>query len=85
MVVQLCDAEGRAIRTDNFKVEFEIEGEAELLGVNTGAPDYNEDFQTNSIVTDHGRYLAIIRSTTKAGMIKVTAKAEGLEGQRVRG
>ena len=83
LVVQLYDSEGIPVKTENARVTFRIEGDAELLGVDTGAPDYNEDFQTDNLVTDQGRCLAIIRSTREAGMIKVTATVEGMQEQSV--
>lgn len=83
LVVQLVDAEGREVKTENTKIEFEVEGDVRWLGVDTGADDNINPFQTKSIVTDKGRCLAIVQSNLNAGTVTVTAKAEGLEAQTV--
>lgn len=83
LVVQLQDAQGRDITFKDFNVTFEIEGPAKLLGVDNGAPDNIQDFQSNSLKTSQGRALAIIQSKREAGLIKVTAKAKGFKSQTV--
>ncbi len=83
LVVQLIDEKGREVKTENVKVTFEVEGDARLLGVDNGADDNINPFQSNSIVTSQGRCLAIIQSTKNAGTVKVKAIAEGYEPQEV--
>ncbi|WP_075601767.1 glycoside hydrolase family 2 TIM barrel-domain containing protein [Saccharicrinis aurantiacus] len=83
LVVQLVDEKGREVKTENTKVEFEIVGDARLLGVDTGADHNNQDFQSNSIVTDKGRCLAIIQANKTKGTLKVNVKAEGFETQTI--
>ncbi|WP_430933770.1 glycoside hydrolase family 2 TIM barrel-domain containing protein [Saccharicrinis sp. 156] len=83
LVVQLVDAEGRAIKTENVKVDFEIEGDVRLLGVDTGADDNIQDFQSNTIVTNKGRCLAIVQSNKTKGNVTVKAKANGFETRAV--
>jgi len=78
IVVQLIDEKGRAVKTENTEIEFEIEGDARLLGVDTGADDNIQDFQSNKIFTDKGRCLAIIQSTKKSGTIKIKVKSKDL-------
>ena len=84
LLVQLVDEEGNPVKTENTNVEFEIQGNAKLLGVDSGNFNKHQDFQSNKIETYKGRCLAIIQSTKKAGTIRVTAKAEGLESQTVK-
>ena len=83
LVVQLYDQEGHPVKTENTRIDFEIEGEAKLLGVDNGDNDNIQDFQSPGIVTSQGRCLAIIQSTKTPGMVKVTARAEGFEAQTV--
>lgn len=83
LVVQLVDKEGRTVKTENTKVEFEIIGDARLLGVDTGADDNIQDFQSNSLVTAKGRCLAIIQSTKTKGKVTVKVKADGFETKEV--
>lgn len=84
LVVQLQDEKGLPVKTENVHIEFEIEGDAKLLGVDNGAFANTQDFQSNGLLTDEGRCLAIIQSTPQKGTIKVTAKAEGFEHQMVK-
>jgi len=83
LVVQLVDKKGTAIKTENKKVTFKIEGEAKLLGVDNGEDDNIQDFQSNSIFTAKGHCLAIIQSKKKADTIKVIVTVEGYESKSV--
>ena len=83
LVVQLVDDQGRAIKTENRKVTFEIVGDAKLLGVDTGEEDNIQNFQSDTIVTGKGRCLAIIQSKKEAGEVVVIAKIDGLQDQSV--
>jgi len=82
-VVQLVDKNGNAVLTENTTVEFELEGPAKLLGVDCANHHKHQEFQSNNIETYKGRCLAIIQSTKEAGTVKITAKANGFEGQAV--
>ncbi len=80
IVVQFQDELKRNVKTENNKVTFTLEGEARLLGVDNGASDNIQDFQSTSLVTHKGRALAIIQSNKGAsGIVKVTAKSNGIE------
>ncbi len=82
-VVQLVDKDGIPVQTKETKVEFEVEGDAKLLGVDNGAATNVQDFQSNSLTTAKGRCLMILQSTKKAGTVNVTVKAEGYENKVV--
>ncbi len=77
----LFDAEGRQVRSHERQVSVQIAGAATLLGVDNGAPNNVQGFQTNRIETHRGRALAIVQSTRKPGPIEVTISSEGLEPQ----
>lgn len=83
LVVQLIDTEGRDVITENADIEFSIEGDVSWLGVDNGARDNIQDFQSKTIATAKGKALAIVQSTKKKGAIKVTAKAQGFEDKTV--
>lgn len=83
LVVQVKDAKGNIVRTDNRKVTFEVSGEAKLLGVDNGEPSNINDFQSNSVDTGRGQALAIIQSKKIVGPVTVTAKIDGLADQSV--
>ncbi|PWJ37951.1 glycoside hydrolase family 2 TIM barrel-domain containing protein [Sediminitomix flava] len=83
LVAQLIDANGIPVKTENVNIEFEIEGNAKLLGVDNGAWTNIQDFQSDELTTSKGRGLAIIQSTKESGEIKITAKADGFEPQSI--
>ena len=49
LVVQLLDKDGIPVQTENTNVEFVIEGDAKLLGVDCGNFHKHQDFQSNKI------------------------------------
>ena len=84
LVVQLRDKEGRPVVTKDTRYHFEIEGDARLLGVDNGAPDNIQDFQSNTLMSSKGRALAIIQSKRNAaGKVKVIVKADGYHTQEI--
>ncbi len=83
IVVQLVDKKGNPVIVEDKRVTFEIEGEAKLLGVDTGEPENIQDFQSNSLVTGRGHALAIIQSKKVAGPVNITVKVDGLEAKTV--
>ncbi|MCM2681258.1 glycoside hydrolase family 2 TIM barrel-domain containing protein [Echinimonas agarilytica] len=83
LMVQLIDNNGRAVKTEDVHVTFDIDGQATLLGVDNGAADNIQDFQASSLTTSDGRALAIIQSTKIKGVVTVTAKADGFADQTV--
>ncbi|WP_282122976.1 glycoside hydrolase family 2 TIM barrel-domain containing protein [Algibacter mikhailovii] len=82
--IQLIDTNGRAVKTENTNIEFTLEGDARWLGVDNGARDNIQNFQSKKITTAKGRCLAIIQSNkASTGTIKVTATAEGFESKTI--
>ena len=81
LVVQLHDAKGRAVKTENTSITFQVQGDARWLGVDNGAADNIQDFQSKNITTAKGRTLAIIQSNRTANQVKVTATAKGFTPQ----
>lgn len=75
ITVELVDENGIPFRTDDQEVEFEIDGDYRLLGVDNGANDNVQDIQTNRIITKNGRCLLIIQSNRTSGLIGIKAKS----------
>lgn len=76
LIVQLVDEKGREVKTDNAQIEFELEGDARILGVDNGARDNIQDFQSNTIETSKGRCLLIVQSNRTKGPIKIKATSQ---------
>ncbi len=74
--VEVVDKDGRRCPLDNRTVSFTLEGEAEWRGGIAQGKD-NHILDTKFPV-ECGINRALIRSTTRAGRITVTAEAEGL-------
>lgn len=83
LVVQLVDNAGRPVKTENCEITFELKGNARMLGVDTGARDNVQDFQSDHIITDQGRCLLIIQSNRESGPVTVTARAKGFDDQAI--
>lgn len=82
IVVQLQDSQGTPVMTENVKLSFEVQGAARLLGVDNGASDNIQDFQSTSLVSAKGRALAIIQSELHgSGLVKVIVSADGFAEQ----
>jgi hypothetical protein len=81
--VQLCDAEGVPVRTEEREIVFELQGPCRLLGVDNGSNTSVQPYQSDRCTTALGRCLAIVQSTREAGTVVVTASAEGLSSQSV--
>ncbi|MGJ8681880.1 glycoside hydrolase family 2 TIM barrel-domain containing protein [Paraglaciecola sp.] len=81
LVVQLHDKQGRVIKTQNAHVSFALEGQGKLLGVDNGASNNVQNFQSNHLDTAKGRALAIVQSKRNAGTVKIVAKIKGLAPQ----
>ena len=74
--IEVVDKEGRRCPLDNRIIKFSLTGEAEWRG--GIAQGENNHILSKNLPVECGINRALIRSTTKAGRIIVTAKAEGL-------
>jgi beta-galactosidase len=64
-------------------IRFEIEGPGSIVAVGSANPMSTESFQQPQRKAWHGRCLAVVKSTQKAGRIIFTASAEGLKPARI--
>ena len=77
--VRILDAQGRVVPTADNKIDFEIQGEGKIIGVDGGNPVSHEDYKGKSIKAFNGLCLAIVQSTAKAGAIQMTATSPGIK------
>jgi hypothetical protein len=82
-IAQLVDGKGIPVRHANSTVRFSVEGNAANNGVDNGAPDSIQDFQSDRCFTDQGRCLMVLQAGDRPGMVRVTASAEGLKSGAV--
>jgi beta-galactosidase len=77
--VRILDAQGRVVPTAGNKIDFDMQGEGKIIGVDGGDPVSHEDCKGKSIKAFNGLCLAIVQSTAKAGRIQMTASSPGLK------
>lgn len=81
--VYAVDARGRRAPLADNEVTFRVDGEATLLATDNGNHYTDEVFTTPVRKMLNGFDMAILRSTRKAGKVKVSIEAAGLKGARL--
>lgn len=76
--ITVVDKDGNVVPDAMAPIEFTLDGVGELIAAGNAHPYEMASFQQPTCKTFHGKALAIIRPTLKAGNIKLTANAEGL-------
>lgn len=84
IVAELVDKEGNPVKYENKEIVFTVEGDAKILGVDSGWKNSTEKFQSNKGTTHNGKILLIVQAKDKAGEVKVLAKGEGLHGDTIQ-
>lgn len=77
--VDVADEQGNFVPNATNQVTFKVEGEGVLVGVDNGSSPDHQSYKDDNRKAHAGKVLAIVKATNKAGEIKVTASAAGLE------
>jgi beta-galactosidase len=77
VTAEVVDRRGVVVPDAEHLISFEVAG-GSLAGVDNGREESAERYQASTRTAFHGKALAIVRSGTKAGAVKVTARADGL-------
>ncbi|MZF90985.1 glycoside hydrolase family 2 TIM barrel-domain containing protein [Streptomyces sp. SID5643] len=77
VTAEVVDRRGVVVPDAEHLLSFEVAG-GSLAGLDNGRQESAERYQASTRTAFHGKALAIVRSGTKAGAVKVTARAEGL-------
>ena len=83
ITVSVLDAQGLIVPEADNEISFGIQGEGRILGLDNGDPASHEDYHGSKRKAFHGLCLAIVQSTGKTGLIKLTATAPGLKSTGV--
>ncbi|AWG22686.1 glycoside hydrolase family 2 [Flavobacterium faecale] len=75
IVAQVVDKDNNPVKTVNPTITFSIDGNVKILGVDNGAVDNVQDFQSNTITTSKGRCLLIVQSK-KGAKVDATVQIE---------
>jgi len=81
--IEIIDSMGRVVSDADNNIEFNIEGEGKIIGVDNGNPVDHNSYKLNSRKAFNGLCQAVIQSTTNPGKIKLIVKSEGLNGASV--
>lgn len=80
VTIQITDKNGLVVPLSNNRIEFSVEGPAEIVATDNGDQTNMESFASHNRAAFNGLCLVIIRSVSgKSGKIVLTAKSEGLK------
>lgn len=77
--IDVVDRDGFFVPYANNRVQFQVQGEGRLIGVDNGDPLSHQSFQGSQITAFRGRCLAIIQSTGRGSQVSLHATSPGLE------
>ena len=83
VIIEVTDANGRLQPDAENRLQFKIDGPGVIAGVDNADIKDLDSYVGNSRKAWNGRTLVVIRSTKKAGAIKLTVTSEGLPGATV--
>ena len=78
ITVNVLDSEGNIVPDAMNNINFTINGDAEIAGVDNGYQANLQSFQANHINAFNGKALLIIKGLKKSGMVTVKASSPGL-------
>ncbi|ACU04958.1 beta-galactosidase GalB [Pedobacter heparinus] len=79
VTVRILDADGNPVPDAANRVQFKLEGEGTIAGVDNGFQASLEPFKAYYRKAYNGLCLAIVQAKTKAGKLTLTASSEGLQ------
>ncbi len=82
VVAQLVDKKGREVMCEEQVVEFSIDGECRVLGVDNGATGNVNPFQSSSVLTSQGRCLLILQAGDSVGDISLSAQTKDVKSEK---
>ncbi len=76
--VEVCDILGNRVPTAELLMTAEVSGEGVLQGFGSPKPDSTEVYTTGIFTTFEGRLMAVLRSGTSEGKVKLTVNCQEL-------
>ncbi|KQW07082.1 glycoside hydrolase family 2 TIM barrel-domain containing protein [Streptomyces sp. Root369] len=83
VTADVVDSRGVVVPDAEHLITFAVRG-GSLAGLDNGREESAERYQATTRTAFHGKALAIVRSGTEPGVLKVTASAEGLRAGRAK-
>jgi beta-galactosidase len=79
VTADIVDAKGVIVPDASDKMRFQLTGPGAIAGVDNGDPVCHEAYQAKERSAFHGKCLAIVRAARRAGVIRLTAAADGMK------
>lgn len=83
ITVDVKDENGNIVPDAADRIQFQIEGDGEIAGVDNGNSTDHDSYQADNRKAFGGKALVIVRSTKKGGSFTLTATANGLESDTI--
>ena len=83
ITVDVKDVNNNIVAGANNKINFSIEGEGKIVGVDNGNPSDTDSYKGNSRKAFSGKALVIVQSTKNEGSFTVTASSDGLQSSSI--
>ncbi|QJD97280.1 DUF4982 domain-containing protein [Mucilaginibacter robiniae] len=83
ITVSVLDKNGHVVSNADNLIQFNITGPGVMAGVDNGSPTSMEPFKASQHKAFHGLCLAIVQAKQNAGIITLTAQAEGMPKTKV--
>ena len=83
VTVKILDKDGNVVPDADNLVNFKINGNAFIAGVDNGDPVSHDSFKVNYRKAFHGLALAIVQAKEKPGDINFTATSKGLQSAAI--
>lgn len=83
IVAQLVDESGNPVKHEERRINFSVEGDCRMLGIDNGSSTNIEGFQSNTVRTYRGKCLLIVQAEDEPGVITITAGSEGIKDSQV--
>ncbi len=83
ILLEAYDADGNPAPLADDRIRLEIEGPGRIAGVGNGNPQSFEPFQAEHVDLFYGKAMLILGADREAGLVRVQARAEGLESATV--
>jgi beta-galactosidase len=78
VTVEVVDAQGQLVPPADLPVRFALKGPATIAGTGSGDMESPESYRANPRRVYQGRAIIVIRAAPQAGIVKLTATAEGV-------
>ena len=83
VTVKIVDANGTLVPFADHRINFEVSGEASIVGVDNGYQASHESFKAKKRKAYHGMALAIVQTKQKPGRIVLKASSDHLSAASV--